>query len=66
MAVRPLTFGARFKQAGRTVEVKADRGSSQRFVVEVRSEGRKTRRRQHGSLPAALRDFASSWRARLQ
>jgi len=65
MAVRPLVFGARFKQSGRTVRVQAKAGSSQRYVVEVERSGGRPRRREHGSLIGALSDFASAWRARL-
>jgi hypothetical protein len=65
MAIRPLVFGARFKQSGRTVSVRAKSGSSsQRYVVEVERGGR-ARRREHGSLAGALSDFAAAWRARL-
>lgn len=65
MAIRPLVFGARFKQSGRTVSVRAKSGGSQRYVVEVERDGRRARRREHGSLAGALSDFASAWRARL-
>jgi hypothetical protein len=65
MALRPLAFGARFQQSGRTVRVQQKAGSSQRYVVEVEGRGRRSERREHNSLTRALGDFAASWRARL-
>jgi hypothetical protein len=65
MACRPLTFGARFKDKGRTVRVAASPHDPARYTVEVSKRGQKTRRRDHGSLPSALRDFAQAWRDRL-
>lgn len=64
MAIRPLVFGARFKQSGRTVRVQAQEGGSQRYVVEVERRGGRSSRREHASLNGALRDFAAAWRAR--
>ena len=65
MAMRPLAFGARFADKGRTVQVKASPKDPQRYVVEVTRKGQKTRRREHASLGGAVKDFASSWRGRL-
>lgn len=65
MARRPLTFGARFKENGRTVRVAASPRDPARYTVEVSKRGQKPLRREHGSLPAALRDFAQAWRDRL-
>jgi hypothetical protein len=65
MASRPLSFGVRFRDKGRTVRVRAHEGSPNRYVLEVRRRGRKTERREHASLAGALRDFAASWRQRL-
>lgn len=64
MALRPLVFGARLKEKGRSVRVRAGKGKSKGYVVEdVR--GGKTRRRDHATLDGALRDLASTWRGRL-
>lgn len=65
MACRPLTFGARFTEKGRTVRVRASGRDPRRYTVEVSGRGRKTRRRQHASLALAIRDFADAWRSRL-
>ncbi|MGH0034898.1 MAG: hypothetical protein ACQGVK_07710 [Myxococcota bacterium] len=65
MACRPLTFGARFKDKGRTVRVVGSPRDPSRYTVEVSRKGGKTRRTEHGSLPSALRDFAQAWRDRL-
>jgi len=65
MASRPLAFGIRFRQAGRTVRVRAHERDPQRYVLEVQRGGRPIRRREHASLPAALQDFAARWRERL-
>jgi hypothetical protein len=65
MAKRPLTFGMRLRDKGRTVRVR-DRGdASGRYVVEDEQKGRETRRRVHASLQSALADTASTWRGRL-
>jgi hypothetical protein len=65
MAVRPFAFGVRYRDRGRTLAVRSTARGSQRYVVEVERRGQKTRRREHGSLASALRDFAQSWRERL-
>jgi hypothetical protein len=65
MAIRPLAFGVRLRDQGRTVQVRARERDPQRYVVEVRRAGRRTERREHASLPGALRDLARSWRERL-
>ncbi len=65
MASRPLTFGIRFRDRGRTVRVRAHDRDSRRYVLEVSQRGGKAVRREHASLTDALRDFASTWRERL-
>ena len=62
MASKPLAFGIRLRDKGRTVKV---RQVERRYVVEVTQDGSDTRRREHGSLGGAIRDAASSWRQRL-
>lgn len=64
MASRPLTFGLRYREKGRTVRVRASERDPRRYVVEVGTRGGK-RRREHSSLASAVRDFAASWRSRL-
>jgi hypothetical protein len=69
MAIRPLSFGIRFKDnhpggSRRTIRLDADQRDPKRYVLEVLQEGR-TRRREHASLSWALRDFATAWRNRL-
>jgi hypothetical protein len=67
MALRPLVFGARLKDKGRSVRVRAAKGTKGRsggYVVEE-TRGDRTRRRDHGTLDGALRDLAKSWRGRL-
>jgi hypothetical protein len=65
MAKRALAFGARFKGNGRTVKVRKDDRSAKSYEVEVTKQGRRSQRRQHDDLGGALKDFASSWRSRL-
>ncbi len=65
MASRLLTFGVRFRDRGRTVQVRAHDRDSRRYVLEVSRRGGKAVRREHASLNDALRDFASTWRERL-
>ena len=67
MATRPLAFGVRLrdKGRGRTVRVLQDRRDPRRYRVEDSRRDGATQRREHGSLGAALRDLASSWRKRL-
>ncbi len=69
MAIRPLSFGIRFKDnrtgsGGRTIRVNAHESDPKRYVLEVLKDGR-SKRREHASLSWALRDFASAWRNRL-
>ena len=66
MAIRPLSFGIRFKdnRGGRTIRVNAHERDPKRYVLEVLQDGR-SKRREHASLSWALRDFASTWRNRL-
>jgi hypothetical protein len=65
MAVRSLAFGVRLNDRGRgrTVRVRRSNGSARGYVLEERDADRGTRRRDHVSLEAALRDLASSWRS---
>ena len=65
MATRPLAFGVRFRNGGRTVQVRPDPKRPQRYVLEDRRSGRREKRREHTSLAGALRDFARTWRGRL-
>jgi len=66
MARRPLAFGVRFRDKGRTLRVRGYEGRERGgYVVEDAREGRSTLRRDHVSLTSALRDFASAWRGRL-
>lgn len=65
MARRPLAFGIRFRDKGRTLRVQGNQGSERRYVVEDARGGRPTLRRDHASLDSALRDFAATWRGRL-
>ena len=65
MARRPLAFGVRFHDKGRTLRVRGYEGRERGYVVEDARDGRATLRRDHGSLSSALRDFAATWRGRL-
>jgi hypothetical protein len=65
MATRPLAFGLRFRDRGRTVRVLTDERAAGRWVVEHSRRRASSERREHGSLAAALRDFAAIWRGRL-
>ncbi|HKA15665.1 MAG TPA: hypothetical protein VKH41_11655 [Myxococcota bacterium] len=65
MSIRPLAFGARLRQSGRTLRVRRHDGDARRYVVEDSEAGRATLRRDHLSLGGALRDAARTWRARL-
>ena len=62
MATRPLAFGIRLRDQGRTLKV---RQVERKYVVEDAREGSRTRRREHASLSSAIRDAASTWRHRL-
>ena len=62
---RPLAFGVRLRDGKRTVRVRAHENDARRYVVEETHTGRASRRREHGSLDAALRDLARAWRQRL-
>ena len=62
MAIRPLAFGLRFRDKGRTLRVHSQ---ERRHIVEDSRSGAGTRRREHASLSGALRDFAKTWRHRL-
>jgi hypothetical protein len=65
MAARPLAFGLRFRDKGRTVRVRPHERKPHRYVIEDSRDGGGTRRREHPSLSGALRDFATTWRHRL-
>jgi hypothetical protein len=65
MATRPLAFGLRFRDKGRTLRVRAHEARPNRYVIEDSRGGNETRRREHPSLAGALRDFATTWRHRL-
>jgi len=65
MARRPLAFGIRFRDKGRTLRVRGYEGSERGYLVEDARRGRATLRRDHTSLASALRDFAATWRGRL-
>ena len=65
MARRPLAFGIRFRDKGRTLRVRGNEGSERGYLVEDARGGRLTLRRDHISLTSALRDFAATWRGRL-
>ena len=65
MAIRSLTFGARYTAGGRTARVRADERDPHRYLLEVLRRGEKTRRTEHVSLAIALRHFAAAWRQRL-
>ena len=65
MATRPLAFGLRFRDKGRTLRVRAHEARPKRYVIEDCRGGGETRRREHASLAGALRDFATTWRHRL-
>ena len=65
MSIRPLAFGVRLRDKGRTLRVRANETKPGRYVVEETRDGGRNRKREHGSLTGALRDAASSWRDRL-
>ena len=69
MAVRPLCFGLKFHDKGRSYRVRVENCDTGRYVVEVTrtDSGPDTpvQRREHPSLSWALRDFAQAWRSRL-
>ncbi len=66
MSTRPLTFGIRFrdKEKGRTLRIEGNSLGGGRYVVEDSRRDR-TNRRDHPSLSEALKDFAATWRGRL-
>jgi len=65
MAIRPLAFGARFRDKGRTVKVYKGQRDAKSYVVEVQGGGQKGRTSEHASLASAVQDFARTWRSRL-
>ncbi len=65
MALKPLAFGVRFSDKGRSVRVRSQGQRPGCYVVEDRPKGRGIRQREHSSLNGALRDFAATWRQRL-
>ena len=58
MAIRPLAFGVRFRDKGRTLRVRTDTRGSRRYVVEDSRAGR-VRRRVPATLNLALQDFSA-------
>ena len=65
MAIRPLAFGVRLRDKGRTLSVRHQRDGTRTYLVVDAQDGRATRRRRHASLVEALADAAASWRKRL-
>jgi hypothetical protein len=65
VARRPLAFGIRYRDKGRTVRVRADRGDPGKYVLEISRRGAEPQRQKHDSLTGALAGFASAWRERL-
>jgi len=65
MSLRPLAFGVRLRDKGRTVKVRAKQSKPGRYVVEDSRDGGRCSKREHASLGGALRDAAASWRERL-
>jgi hypothetical protein len=62
---RPLAFGVRLRDKGRTLRLNTDARNPGRYVVEETRDGRSKKQRDHASLGGALRDLAASWRKRL-
>ena len=50
MASRPLAFGLRYREKGRTVRVRTSERDPRRYVVEVGTRHGPKRRREHSSL----------------
>lgn len=65
MALRPLAFGVRLRDRGRTLRVRNDPRDGRRYVLEDTREGEPTRVRRYASAPEAVRDAAATWRRRL-
>lgn len=65
MACRPLAFGARFSEHGRTVRLRQDPTTPSHYAVEIQQDGEPPRVSEHASLPDAVRRFSAAWRARL-
>ena len=69
MAVRPLCFGLKFHDKGRSYRVRVKDCDTERYVVEVTHRDATSDtpaiRREYPSLSWALRDFAEAWRSRL-
>ena len=65
MSIRPLAFGVRLRDKGRTVRVRANAHKPGRYVVEDSRDDGRNAKRDHASLTGALRDAAASWRERL-
>jgi hypothetical protein len=66
MAIRPLTFGVRLRDAerGRTLRIRQESDHAGRYVIEdERPEG--ATRRSHASAADAVREGARIWRHRL-
>ena len=60
MALRPLTFGLRLRDKGRTLRVRRD---GTQYLVEDSRSG--TASRKHATAKDAVRDAAKAWRSRL-
>ena len=65
MALRPLAFGIRLRDKGRTLRVHNDPLNPRLYVLEDVREGDETRIRWHSSVSEAVEDAASTWRKRL-
>jgi len=65
MALRPFAFGIRLRDKGRTVRVRQADTDAGRYVVEDSRSGGGTKRREHESARAAVKDAARTWRSRL-
>jgi hypothetical protein len=65
MALRPLAFGVRLRDRGRTLRVHNDPRDCRRYVLEDAREGEPTRIRHYASAPEAVREAAATWRRRL-
>jgi hypothetical protein len=65
MAIRPLAFGIRFRESGRTLRLQHQARPRRRTEVVHERPGRHARRVEHTSLGSALEHFARLWRGRL-
>ena len=65
MALRPLAFGLRLRENGRTLRIQNAPREPKRYLLEDLRQGEATRVRRHASAAEAIRDAASTWRRRL-